>query len=99
MYTNAQFAVGRARVRARPRSFYAAVLREFEVSPSEECFRITAGPKARPFRGTCALLEYLWPSVFGEAPVLHPLRTMSGRAFGAYYSEAFASSREPKDEL
>ena len=78
VYTNAQFGVSRDRVHARPLSFYRGLLGEFEVDTDKECHRIF-GPKQRPFRGTCALLEYMWPVVMGEEPVLRVGKTMSGR--------------------
>ena len=57
------------------RSFYQQLLSEFEGPAEAECFKI-AGKKGRPFRGTCSLLEYLWPSVFGEEALLNPKHTM-----------------------
>ena len=64
-------------MRARPLSFYRGLLTEFEIDPAKECHRV-AGPKGRPFRGTCALLEYMWPTIMGEDPVLKAGKTMSG---------------------
>ena len=90
VYTNAQAGLSRDRILARPRSFYRGLLAEFERRPEDECYRTLgkrangaaeaeqAGLMARPFRGTCAMLEYLWPMIFGEASLLDPTHAMSG---------------------
>jgi hypothetical protein len=85
VYANAQFAVTRDRITQRPLTFYEGLLREFDGADETACFRIEspapaldAPHRARPHRGTCALFEYLWPTIFGEPPVLDPRRTMSG---------------------
>ena len=91
MYTNAQAGVSRDRIHGRPRSFYAGLLSEFEAAPENECY-VVPGKRAigaheteqaalmrRPFRGTCALMEYLWPITFGEKALLDRTHTMSNR--------------------
>mmetsp|Transcript_33981 Transcript_33981/g.89380 ORF Transcript_33981/g.89380 Transcript_33981/m.89380 type:complete len:177 (-) Transcript_33981:323-853(-) len=94
MYTNAQAGVSRDRIRARSPAFYRGILAEFSGSPSKECHRVPGKPvmnaakheqavlQSRPFRGTCALLEYLWPQIFGEAPMLDVTHTMSSKYMG-----------------
>ena len=79
VYLNSQFGVTRDRVVARPLAFYESLLAEFERidGPETSCFTVS-GPKAQPHRGTCALFEYLWPTIMGETPILDPRRTMSG---------------------
>lgn len=80
VYANAQFGVTRDRMRMRPLAVYEALLREFEPSLIDSCFATDPhGPKSRPGRGTCALMEFLWPTIMGEPPVVDTRRTMSGR--------------------
>ena len=89
MWTNAQAGVSRDRILARPKTFYTGLLGEFNIPPDKECLSIM-GRKVmgaadeeqqvlmnRPFRGTCALFEYLWPSIFGEAPLVSWYNVMS----------------------
>lgn len=77
VYANAQFGVTRDRVTARPLSFYRNLLDEFEGPAEDECFSVDRmSLKSRPFRGTCALFEFLWPSLLGEDTALDPRRTM-----------------------
>mmetsp|Transcript_15686 Transcript_15686/g.40516 ORF Transcript_15686/g.40516 Transcript_15686/m.40516 type:complete len:133 (+) Transcript_15686:37-435(+) len=93
VYANAQFGVTRDRIWRRPREFYERLLSEFEGEDAGACFRMPSpppaggalapgssrlSPRTRTHRGTCMLLEFLWPTVFGEPPVLDPRRTMSG---------------------
>lgn len=75
VFANAQFGVSADRVLARPVSFYEDLLAEFNRPSDVECFKLY-GPKGRPYRGTCALLEYMWPAIFGEAAELDPAHTM-----------------------
>lgn len=81
VYANAQFGVTRDRVLARPLRFYEGLLREFDGEGGGECHR-TGGTKGRPYRATCAMLEYLWPMLMGESNLLDPTHTMSGKTFG-----------------
>ena len=78
VYANAQFGVSRDRMLSRPLHLYEALLREFDKQPSAQCF-LVGGPKGRPHRGTCALLEYTWHTIMGEPPILDPRLTMSGK--------------------
>eukprot|EP00966_Prymnesium_polylepis_P292889 6764716-Prymnesium_polylepis.2 len=75
-YANAQFGVTRDRVAARPLSFYRELLGYFEGPPEQECFKAYDKAKPRAFRGTCGLLEWLWPSLLGEDTLLNPKHTM-----------------------
>ena len=88
MYANAQFGVSRDRILSRPLSLYENLLKEFETNrPNEQCF-VLGGPKGRPHRGTCALFEYMWHTIFGEPPILDPRLTMSG-VVAPQYQETF----------
>jgi len=82
VFANAQFGVSRDRMRARSRSWYARLLSTFDGPPEQECFQVTWGKKARPFRGTCSLLEFLWPVIMGEGNILDPSRTMRNADLG-----------------
>jgi len=94
VYANAQFGVTRDRLLGRSLSLYEALLEEFETNETEACFSHvpTAGAKGskgaaghhRPHRGTCGMLEYMWPTVLGEPPVLDPRKTMSGEHVAAF---------------
>ena len=67
VYTNAQFGVTRDRILERPLALYDGLLAEFERDDSQACYRV-GGKKARPHRGTCALLEFLWPTSEMKSP-------------------------------
>ena len=72
------------------------------------CFRVPTGAeragaehrsppqRVRPQRGTCLLLEYLWPSILGEPPILDPRRTMIGERSDGPHKDAEALRREAK---
>ena len=77
VYTNAQFGVTRDRIWARPLEAYERLLASFERDDAQSCYHV-GGPKGRPHRGTCAVLEFLWPTMLGEAPILDTRRTMTG---------------------
>jgi hypothetical protein len=73
---------GRVRVRlwvgaARPLALYEALLAEFDALPDEQCF-VLGGPHARPHRGTCAIMEWLWHTMMGEPPILDSRLALSG---------------------
>ena len=90
VYANAQFAVTRDRIQKRSQTFYEKLLADFEIDDADACFRVPTAversgaerrsppQRVRPHRGTCLLLEYLWPSILGEPPILDPRRTMIG---------------------
>ena len=67
VYTNAQFGVTRDRILERPLALYDGLLAEFERDDSQACYRV-GGKKARPHCGTCALLEFLWPTSEMKSP-------------------------------
>ena len=89
MYTNAQAGVSRDRIQRRPLDFYRGLLSEFQGPAAKECFKVPGKVAmgaadaeqptltSRAFRGTCALFEYLWPSIFGEAAIVDPSHVMS----------------------
>ncbi|CAK0793021.1 unnamed protein product [Prorocentrum cordatum] len=74
-YCCAQFAVARARLRARPREEYERMLRIVDGTVADGCTRI--GPAYERYEGQrlshCYFFEFMWHVVFGEPEDL-PLR-------------------------
>ena len=98
MYTNAQFGVSVDRLRRKSLGAWNALLSEFDGEEHEQCYHVY-GKKARPLRGTCALFEYMWPSLLGEPRVLPMAGTTMTGSYPRHLSQQKRAAEVPKQPL